>query len=86
METMITKSSWVAIRILPSSHTNPIFVLVNHEPIRASKKSAEWCLNAVDICWAQKQLQIAKESREEAKKLYDLARLTYKRIIAECIN
>ena len=86
-ETMITKSSWVAIRILPSSHTNPIFVLVNHEPTRASKKSAEWCLNAVDICWAQKQLQIAKESREEAKKLYDLARrLTYKRIIAECIN
>jgi len=85
-ETMITKSSWVAIRILPSSHTNPIFVLVNKEPIRASKKSAEWCLKAVDICWAQKQSQIAKESKEEAKKLYDLARLTYKRIIAECIN
>lgn len=85
-ETMITKSSWVAIRILPSSHTNPIFVIVNHEPIRASKKSAEWCLKAVDICWAQKQSQIAKESKEEAQKVYENARESYKRIISESRN
>src|SRR5690606_33527934 len=29
-------SSWLAVRILPSVHTNPIFVEVAGEPIRAS--------------------------------------------------
>ena len=34
----------VACRILPSSHTNPIFVLVGEQPIRAYRRSVEWCL------------------------------------------
>ena len=42
----IDRSSWVALRILPSSHTNPIFALVAGKPIRASRQSAEWCLRA----------------------------------------
>src|SRR5262249_4272134 len=42
----IKASSWVCLRVLPSSHTNPVFVLVDGKPIRASKKSAEWCLKA----------------------------------------
>ena len=82
-ETEIDKSSWVALRIMPSSHTNPVFVLVNKEPIRASKKSAAWCLKAVNICWAQKQSQIAKESKEEAAKFYDAARATFQKILDE---
>ena len=36
----LKKSSWVALRILPSAHTNPIFVIVAGKPIRASAKSA----------------------------------------------
>jgi hypothetical protein len=44
----IERSSWVALRILPSSHTNPIFMLVGGKPIRASRRSAEWCLKSVD--------------------------------------
>ena len=51
----IERSSWVALRILPSSHTNPIFVLVGGKPIRASRRSAEWCLKGVDQCWSQKE-------------------------------
>src|SRR5262249_35590095 len=43
----INISSWVALRILPSSHSNPIFVLVDGKPIRASKRSAVWCLKAI---------------------------------------
>ena len=31
----LERSSWVAVRILPSSHTNPVFVLVGGKPIRA---------------------------------------------------
>jgi len=54
----IERSSWVALRILPSSHTNPIFVLVEGKPIRASRRSAEWCLRGVDQCWSQKERHI----------------------------
>ena len=35
--------------------TNPVFVLVGEKPIRASRRSAEWCLKGVDQCWSQKQ-------------------------------
>ena len=47
-EIPIVSSSWVALRILPSSHSNPIFVVVDGKPIRASRRSAEWCLKGVD--------------------------------------
>ena len=33
----IKKSSWVALRIYPSSHTNPVFVTVGGKPIRARR-------------------------------------------------
>src|SRR3989454_6457996 len=39
-ETPIRQSSWIALRIFPSSHTNPIFALVGGKPIRASRPSA----------------------------------------------
>ncbi len=81
--TRIDKSSWVAIRILPSSHTNPIFVLVDGKPIRASRKSAEWCLKGVDACWAQKQRFIRPQEMEDAKAAYDHARTEYRKILEE---
>ena len=37
----IPRSSWVAARILPSSHTNPIFVIVDNIPIRAFRRSLQ---------------------------------------------
>jgi hypothetical protein len=76
-------SSWVALRIFPSSHTNPVFVLVGDKPIRASKRSAEWCLRAVDQCWRKKKPAIRKEEQAAAEKAYDHARDAYKRILAE---
>src|SRR5207247_2517885 len=80
----IERSSWVALRILPSSHTNPIFVLVGDKPIRASKRSAEWCLKGVDQCWSQKQRFIKADEIEQAKQDYDHARQTYNKLLAEC--
>lgn len=82
-EVPIEKSSWVALRILPSSHTNPIFVVVNDKPIRASKRSAEWCLQSVEKCWSQKQRFIKPNEKEDAVAAYDHARAAYKRLIAE---
>ncbi len=79
----IERSSWVALRIATSSHTNPIFVIVGDKPIRASKRSAEWCLKAVDQCWSQKSPRISAKERDEAAKAYEYARQVYRRILAE---
>jgi hypothetical protein len=80
----IDQSSWVALRILPSSHTNPIFVLVGDKPIRASRRSAEWCLKGVDKCWSQKVKVIAPAEQAEGKAAYEHAREAYRQILAEC--
>ena len=81
-EVPIEKSSWVALRILPSSHTNPIFVLADGKPIRASRRSAEWCLAAVNQCWTQKIVGIRDSEKEAAREAYDHARAVYKQRIA----
>ena len=80
----IERSSWLAVRILGSSHTNPIFVLMDGKPIRASRESARWCLAGVNQCWTQKAPKIAKAELPEAKAAYDHAREVYTRLIAEC--
>jgi hypothetical protein len=80
----IAKSSWVAVRILPAAHTNPIFVLVGGKPVRASRRSAEWCLAAVSQCWTQKAPRIKVEELGAARKAYDQAREVYGKLAAEC--
>ena len=79
-------SSWVALRVLPSCHTNPIFVEVDGKPIRASRKSAEWCADAVDVCWKAKVGRIRESERVAAKAAYDLARDVYTKIAAESVK
>jgi len=79
----IERSSWVAVRILPSSHSNPIFVLVGGKPVRASRSSAEWCLAAVNQCWTQKAPRISVAELGAARQAYDHARETYRKLIAE---
>jgi hypothetical protein len=79
----IEKSSWVAARILPSSHTNPVFVIVGDKPVRGSRASAEWCLAAVNQCWSQKSPRIAAGELEEARAAYEAARQVYRKIIGD---
>jgi len=80
----IEKSSWVALRILPSSHTNPVFVIVDGKPIRASRASAEWCLAGVNQCWTQKAPKTSPAELPAAQAAYEHARAVYKRLIVEC--
>jgi hypothetical protein len=80
------QSSWIAIRIFPSSHTNPVFVEVDGKPIRASKRSAQWCLDAVDVCWDQKVKQTRAEEKEAAAAAYDVARKAYAAVLAEAFD
>jgi hypothetical protein len=82
-EVPVTHSSWIAARVLPSSHTNPVFVVVGGKPIRASRRSAEWCLNAVNQCWTQKAARIRASELEEARTAYEHARKVYRQRIAE---
>jgi hypothetical protein len=79
----ITRSSWVTMRILGSSHSNPVFVLVGDKPIRASRRSAQWCLDGVDKCWAQKERFYDADEKDDAKAAYEHARQAYRRILSE---
>ena len=80
----IGQSSWLAVRILPSSHTNPVFVLVGGKPVRASRRSAEWCLAGVNQCWTQKAARVSARELPDAQAAYDHAREVYKKLIGEC--
>ncbi|MFT5522680.1 MAG: hypothetical protein ACI9G1_000587 [Pirellulaceae bacterium] len=79
----IDRSSWVAMRILPSSHTNPIFVSVGDKPIRVSSRSAQWCLDSVAKCREQKRKFIAQNELEDFANTYDHATKVYSQILAE---
>ncbi|MEP7322380.1 MAG: CehA/McbA family metallohydrolase [Saprospiraceae bacterium] len=78
----VNHSSWIALRVYPSSHTNPVFVIVDGKPIH-ELKSAEWCRKAVDQCWKMKQANIRAAERPEAEAAYDRARKIYDKIILE---
>jgi hypothetical protein len=86
LDVPIAASSWMAVRILPSSHTNPIFVVVDGKPIRPSRKSIDWCLKGVDQCWSQKQKFIQASEMEAALQAYAHAREVYGKRLAECIG
>lgn len=79
----IERSSWVALRILAASHTNPVKVLVGGAPIRASKLSAAWCLDGIDQTWLQKMRNIRETERGDAYKAYEHARGVYRAILEE---
>ena len=78
----ISSSSWIAIRIYQSSHTNPIFILVDKKPIRVTE-SAKWCREAVDQCWKMKSPKFRESEKAEAKSAYDRAASIYDKIIQE---
>jgi hypothetical protein len=82
-EIPVERSSWVALRILPSSHTNPIWVMVGDKPVRASRRSIEWCLKGVDQCWSQKERFIAAAELPQARLDYEHARTVYRARLAE---
>jgi hypothetical protein len=83
VEIEVARSGWVALRHFPQLHTNPVDVLVAGKPIRASRDSARWCLEAIDQLWRQRGSGIAAAEREAARAAYDEAREVYRRVIRE---
>jgi hypothetical protein len=79
----IDQSSWVALRILGASHTNPAFVVVDKKPIRPSRASVEWDIRALAQAFEVKRAGWRPEDYPEAKAAYDFAFETYRKILAE---
>ena len=82
----VTRSGWIAARILPSSHTNPVFVTVDQQPMKPSKASAQWALEAVEKCWRQKMRNIRESERAAASAAYDHARAVYRGMLKDGID
>ena len=79
----IERSSWVALRHFPQMHTNPVEVIVAGKPIRAARKSALWCIGAIEQLWRERARAIAPAERAEAEKTFREAMDIYRRIAAE---
>jgi hypothetical protein len=77
----VTRSGWYAIRILPSSHTNPIFIEVGDKPIR-ERRSIQWCLDSIEACWGQKKRTYTGAEQAQAVAAYDHAREEYRKRLA----
>lgn len=81
----VTRSCWIALRVLYSAHTNPVFVLVHNNPV-AVKQSAEWCLKAVDQCWKMKKALIREDERPAAEAAYNSAKKIYGEITSRATD
>ncbi|MFC5457788.1 CehA/McbA family metallohydrolase [Prosthecobacter fluviatilis] len=79
----IPRSSWVAVRQFPQMHTNPVNVIVADKPIRASRRSAQWCLACIEQLWRMREKNIAPAERDVARRAYEAAKEIYRRIAAE---
>lgn len=79
----VSRSSWLALRILPSSHSAPFFVQVAGKPVRASKRSAQWCLDCVDVLWERHAKRIRDAERVAAAAAWQRAREVYRKILVE---
>ena len=82
-EHIIEKSSWAAIRIFPNAHTNPVFVIVDEKPVRASRLSAEWCLKSIEQCWKAKAHTYRADERPTAEADYETAKDMFRSIVEE---
>lgn len=79
----ITQSSWVALRQFPQLHTNPVNVIVAGKPIRASRESARWCEEVIDLLWKNRERVIAEPERDEARRTFENAKREYHRLASE---
>lgn len=81
----VSHSSWFALRVYPSAHTNPVFVLVGKQPI-AMQQSAAWCRQVVDRCWQMKKEGINAAERLAAAAAYKQARKVYDRLVEQGVK
>lgn len=79
----IEQSSWVAVRQFPQLHSNPVNVVVEGKPIRASADSARWCIEMTRLLWKNRERTIAESERPAARDAFDQALATLAAIESE---
>jgi hypothetical protein len=82
----VERSSWIALRQFPQLHSNPVNVLVGGKPIRASRESALWCAESVELLWENRSRFISENERPAARAAYDRALESYAKIALEAGN
>ena len=73
----VSQSSWIALRQFPQLHTNPVNVIVDQLPIRASRESALWCVETIKLLWKNRHQKIAERERPAAEETYQRAIQSY---------
>ena len=84
-EIPIEESSWVALRHFPQLHTNPVDIQIGGRPIRASRESALWLAESVDLLWKNRSHFIAEAERQDAREAYQRAAALYREIANESL-
>ena len=84
-EHKLDQSSWVAVRVFPNAHTNPVYVVVDDQPIRGGVDSIRWCLAGVEQCWKSKQSTYGVNEQADATAAYQHARDVYADLIDQVI-
>ena len=79
----IDRSSWVAVRHFPQMHTNPVSVIVNDQPIRGSRRSAQWAIGMIEQLWRTRNGVISPVERVEAERVFQWAIQRYRKIAEE---
>jgi hypothetical protein len=79
----IERSSWVALRHFPQLHTNPVNVLIEDQSIRASRASALWCIETIELLWQNRRNRISGAERDQARETFDRAIARYRQIANE---
>jgi hypothetical protein len=79
----IQQSSWVAIRIKGAAHTNPVFVLVDNMPLRASRASVEWIMRSLLEAYEAANPRWTEKESANAHAAYEYSYAVYQKILAE---
>jgi hypothetical protein len=71
-------SSWIALRVLGSSHANPIWVEVGGQREVRVASSIDWCVKAVEKCRESKLGRVRLEEQGEMLSAYEAALREYR--------
>ena len=82
-EIPVPRSSWITLRQFPQLHTNPVNVIVENQPIRASRESARWCEQTIDLLWRNRERNIVPSERDQARETFNRAKARYRQIAEE---
>jgi hypothetical protein len=79
----ILQSSWVAIRVKGAAHTNPVFVLVDNMPVRASRVSVEWIMRSLLESYEIASPRWSEKESANARAAYEYSYAVYQKRLTE---